>query len=76
MPTLDDAPTVEVLLGTTSLLGGDTTSATLIARGDLVQVFDTSEQKPKTITVQELGKAFGLTFSSSSSSSSGSSSSA
>jgi hypothetical protein len=62
MPTLDDAPTIEVLLGTNSLLGGNTSSATLIARGDLIQVFDISEQKPKTITVQELGKAFGLTF--------------
>lgn len=74
MPTLDDAPTIEVLLGTTSLLDGNTSSATLIARGDLIQVFDISEQKPKTITVQELGKAFGLTFTSSSASSASSSS--
>lgn len=62
MPTLDDAPIVEVLLGTTDLTGGDSSSATVIARSDLVQVFDVSEQKPKTITVQELGEALGLTF--------------
>jgi len=62
MPTLDDAPIVEVLLGTTDLTAGDSNSATVLARGDLVQVFDVSEQKPKTITVQKLGEALGLTF--------------
>jgi|TARA_R110002124_G_scaffold189067_2_gene356305 hypothetical protein len=46
-----------------NLTSSDVAATTKIARGDLVQVFDVTEQKPKTITVQELGEAMGLTFS-------------
>ena len=42
MPTLDDAPTIESLLDTQ------------VADGDLIQIYDVSEQKPKTITFAEL----------------------
>jgi|OM-RGC.v1.036074556 hypothetical protein len=63
MPTLDDAPTIEKLLGTTDLTAGDSTASDQVARVDVLQVYDISEQKAKTITVQELGEALGLTFS-------------
>lgn len=62
MPTLDDAPIMETVVGD-NLTSSDVAATTKIARGDLVQVFDVTEQKPKTITVQELGEAMGLTFS-------------
>jgi hypothetical protein len=42
MPTLDDAPTVE------SMAGSDVTAS------DLIQIYDDSEQKAKTITIAEL----------------------
>ena len=42
MPTLDDAPTVEALAGTS------------VTVSDLVQIYDVSEQKAKTITIAEL----------------------
>jgi len=63
MPTLDDAPTIEKLLGTTDLTAGDSTASDQVARVDVLQVYDISEQKAKTITVQELGEALGLSFS-------------
>lgn len=63
MPTLDDAPTIEKLLGTTDLTSGDSTASDQVARVDVLQVYDISEQKAKTITVQELGEALGLSFS-------------
>jgi hypothetical protein len=47
MPTLDDAPTIA------SMLSAD------VADGDLVQIYDVSAQKPKTITVAELADAIG-----------------
>ena len=62
MPTLDDAPTIETLAGD-NLTSADVSDTTKIARADLVQVFDVSEQVVKTITVQELGEALGVTFS-------------
>tara|TARA_R100000231_G_scaffold41281_3_gene36077 strand:+ start:733 stop:948 length:216 start_codon:yes stop_codon:yes gene_type:complete len=62
MPTLDDAPTIETLAGD-DLTSSDVSDAVKIARADLVQVFDVSEQKVKTISVQELGEALGVTFS-------------
>ena len=61
MPTLDDAPTIETLAGD-NLTSADVSATTKIARADLVQVFDVSEQVVKTITVQELGEALGVTF--------------
>ena len=42
MPTLDDAPTVPKLAGAS------------VALADLVQIYDVSEQKPKTITIAQL----------------------
>lgn len=58
MPTLDDAPTVETLetsgTGSDLLTSGDSNSSVKVARGDLIQIFDVSEQKVKTITVQAL----------------------
>ena len=42
MPTLDDAPTVEALAGAS------------VTVSDLVQIYDVSEQKAKTITIAEL----------------------
>ena len=62
MPTLDDAPTSEKLLGTTDLTAVDSTASDQVARVDVLQVYDISEQKAKTITVQELGEALGLSF--------------
>ena len=62
MPTLDDAHTVETLAGD-DLTSSDVSDAEKVARADLVQVFDVSEQKVKTISVQELGEALGVTFS-------------
>ena len=61
MPTLDDAPIVPTLAGD-SLLAADVSATDKVARADILQVYDVSEQKPKTITVQELGEALGVTF--------------
>ena len=61
MPTLDDAPTISALLGD-SLLSADVLANDKVSRLDLIQVYDVSLQKPRTITVKELGEAFGLTF--------------
>ena len=62
MPTLDDAPIVEKLVGD-SLLAAEVSASTKLSRSDLIQVFDVSEKKAKTITVRELGEALGVTFS-------------
>jgi hypothetical protein len=61
MPTLDDAPIVEKLVGD-SLLAAEVSASTKLSRSDLIQVFDVSEKKAKTITVRELGEAIGATF--------------
>lgn len=61
MPTLDDAPTVETLLGTTELDSSDSDAVNEIALGDLIQVFDVSEQKVKTVSVRELMTSFAIT---------------
>jgi len=61
MPTLDDAPTIETLLGD-DLTGAEVSANNKLSRSDLVQVYDVSLQKVKTITVQELGEALGVTF--------------
>jgi hypothetical protein len=42
MPTLDDAPIVPKITGLN------------VAEGDLIQIYDVSAQKPKTITMAEL----------------------
>jgi hypothetical protein len=61
MPTLDDAPTIEKLLGSTELDSSDSDAANEIALGDLIQVFDVSEQKAKIVSVRELMKSIALT---------------
>ncbi len=48
MPTLDDAPTIAPML------------AAEVASGDLVQIYDISAQKPKTISIAELIAALAL----------------
>jgi hypothetical protein len=60
MPTLDDAPITPTLVGGENLTLADATDTANVALGDIVQVYDVSEQKPKAITVEELGKALGL----------------
>tara|TARA_R110002020_G_scaffold367017_2_gene579009 strand:- start:269 stop:457 length:189 start_codon:yes stop_codon:yes gene_type:complete len=62
MPTLGDAPTLERLTGN-NLLSSDSNSVTVIARDDLLSFFDDSSRQVKSITVQDLGEALGLTFS-------------
>ena len=62
MPTLDDAPTIETLLGD-DLTSAEVSANNKLSRSDLVQVYDVSLQKVKTITVQELGEALGVAFS-------------
>lgn len=42
MPTLDDAPIVPALAGAS------------VTASDLIQIYDVSEQKPKTITIAQL----------------------
>ena len=42
MPTLDDAPVVPLLAGAD------------VSADDLIQIYDVSEQKPKTITIAQL----------------------
>ena len=63
MPTLDDAPTIETLItsgsGSALLTVADSNSSDTVARGDLIQIFDVSEQKVKTITVQALLSSVG-----------------
>ena len=61
MPTLDDAPITPRLVGT-SLLAAEITTAGVLSRADLIQVFDSGTKTAKTITVQELGEALGVTF--------------
>ena len=64
MPTLDDAPIVTTLDSEdiTVATGGYTPTTSNVNREDIIQIYDVTEQKPKTITVQKLGEALGLTF--------------
>ena len=61
-PTLDDAPTIATLTGDVDLSAGESSISATAQRIDLIQVYDSSTQKPKTITIQELGEALGITF--------------
>ena len=64
MPTLDDAPIIEELVASGTSDGvsspvaltpsSDSNATTEIAKADLIQVFDASEQKVKTISVEAL----------------------
>ena len=70
MPTLDDAPTVEELVppetsdGLSSPIaltpsGADSDAVTELSKRDLIQVYDVSEQKVKTITVENFAYSLG-----------------
>lgn len=61
MPTLDDAPTIPKLTAT-SLVGATnpTETSSTLDELDLIQVYDVSTQKVKTITVATLGTALGI----------------
>lgn len=61
MPELSEAPITQRLIGT-SLLAAEITTAGTLSRADLIHVFDVGTQTSKTITVQELGEALGVTF--------------
>lgn len=63
MPTLDDAPIVEKLTAT-SLVGAlnPTESPTTLDEADLIQIFDVSTQKAKTITIAQLATGLGITL--------------
>jgi hypothetical protein len=66
MPTLDDAPIVPKLastqLSTSSTPSGGTASPTeaQLSKLDLIQIYDSSQQKVKTVTVNDLAVAFGI----------------
>lgn len=68
MPTLDDAPIIAPLaavnLNSTTLATGGSASpaAANLNKADLIQVFDVSTQRPRTITVANLALALGLTL--------------
>jgi len=57
MPTLDDAPTSQVASLTGENAGVPTDVATRAHGDDLIQIYDVSEQKAKTITLSELAVA-------------------
>jgi len=68
MPTLDDAPIITTLIGSNLVSsvvtsGGTdtTTSPACLNKADLVQVYDMSTRKPKTITVANFALALGIT---------------
>jgi hypothetical protein len=62
MPTNDDTPIIPILAGAEDLTADEAASAANVARVDLVQIFDVSTRQCKSITVQALGEALGLTF--------------
>jgi hypothetical protein len=68
MPTLDDAPTIPKLtsakLVSSSSLTGGTASPTeaQLSKLDLIQIYDSSQRKVKTITVSDFATALGLTL--------------
>ena len=57
MPTLDDAPTSQVATLTGTQAGVATDVTTRAAGADLIQIYDVSEQKAKTISLSELANA-------------------
>ena len=62
MPTLDDAPTSQVASLTGNAAGAAADVATRAHGDDLIQIYDVSEQKAKTITLTELAVALGATL--------------
>jgi len=62
MPTLDDAPTLPRLTGSSLTgVGGPAETPTTLDELDLIQVYDVSTQQVKTITVQNFATTLGLT---------------
>lgn len=61
MPTLDDTPILQRLVGT-DLLAAEITTAGTLSRADLIPVFDVGTQTVKAITVKELGEALAVVF--------------
>jgi hypothetical protein len=63
MPTLDDAPTIPKLTAT-SLVGAlnPAETADTLDELDLVQVYDVSNQKVKTITIANFAATLGITL--------------
>jgi len=57
MPTLDDAPTKQVATLTGVNAGVTTDVASRVHGDDLIQIYDVSEQVPKTIKLSELAIA-------------------
>lgn len=55
MPTLDDAPTLETFTGSTGASGSN--SDTLVSENDLVNIYDVSLGRVKTISLAELKEA-------------------
>jgi len=68
MPTLDDAPTLAPLTGaslaTNGTFNGGISSPTeaQLSKLDLVQIYDSSQRKVRTITVAGLATALGITL--------------
>tara|TARA_A100000171_G_C2122258_1_gene141452 strand:+ start:324 stop:521 length:198 start_codon:yes stop_codon:yes gene_type:complete len=62
MPTLDDAPTGQVASLTGNAAAVATDVATRVHADDLIQIYDVSEQKAKTIKLSELAIALGATL--------------
>jgi len=68
MPTLDDAPTLAPLTGASLASSGTFTSGTAapteaqLSKLDLVQIYDSSQRKVRTITVADFAIALGLTL--------------
>ena len=66
MPTLDDAPTIAPLgsakLTTSATPAGGTGTPTeaQLSKLDLIQIYDMSQRKVRTISVNDLAVAFGL----------------
>jgi Cu/Ag efflux pump CusA len=54
MPTLDDAPTKQVATLTGINAGVATDVASRVHGDDLIQIYDVSEQVPKTLNLSEL----------------------
>lgn len=61
MPTLDDAPTIPTLTATTLVGANPTETSTTLDEADLIQVYDVSEQRVKTISITYLAAALGIT---------------
>jgi hypothetical protein len=60
MPTLEDAPTIPKLTATSLVGANPTETSDTLDELDLVQVYDVSTQKVKTITIASFATALGV----------------